>query len=104
MLSNEINKLFSTIRKQRTKKSKLEILEGYHTDSEFKDVLQMIFSPLITFSVGKKTFEEISNKHAAAEAGRSKFTGDTYDLLDALARRDITGSAAKKAIEEEYFD
>lgn len=105
MLSNEIFALFNRVRAKKGANAKKAMLEPYINDPEIIEVLRFAMSPYITFGVGKKMLEGVMASLEALEAngeqGQYGFSEETWELLEKLANRELTGIKASDAIYEE---
>lgn len=102
MLSNEIEKALRKIEARSGKTAKQEMLSLYIEDPEMKEVLKFTLSPYITFGVGKKTVDQCIQEFVPFSETTSNFSTETWELLEQLANRELTGQAAKEAIKEEF--
>lgn len=100
MLSKEIQGILDKIEAKSGVNAKQEQLRLYINDPEVKEVLRFALSPYITFGIGKKTMEQcLADSIFLGSEGN--FTTETWELLEQLANRDLTGNEAKEAIKEE---
>lgn len=95
MNSSEIYGAIEKIAAHTGKLDKERLVKTYIGDEAFRRVLTLAYNPLITFGVAATTLNDIP---VHASAGGADFDESTWKLLDALANRDLTGTAAVETI------
>lgn len=83
--------LFNTISKMGSPSDKIRALLSHPQQEELKTVLRLATDPFLTFGI-------------TSTDGESKGNADTYHVLGQLARRELTGSAARLALGEATLD
>jgi ATP-dependent DNA ligase len=83
-------KLFDDIAKVGSPAAKIEMLKAYPYQEELKTVLRLATDPFLTFGI-------------TSTSGGSK-GGDLFSVLESLARRELTGEAARLALGEATQD
>lgn len=94
MNSIEILKALDEIGATPGKNDKQALLAKYLADDTFGDVVQYALNPFVNFGVRPSRYTGF--------AGNFQWTARTWDLLEKLAHRALTGNAAAAAIEAEY--
>lgn len=74
-------------------KAKEKLLAEHMHDEMLREVLKATYDPFVTYGI--KQVPEVT------QPGNETFSDSTFDLLDKLASRQLTGNAAKQAIEDE---
>lgn len=93
MNSNEVFNLIEQIAASPGKNDKVALLSANMHDGDFAEVIRYALDPFITFGIRPKrrVFESVNRR----------FTPATFELLDKLAARTLTGDAAKYAVNDE---
>ena len=97
MLSTEIQRVMESTRSKSGVSSKMAYIKSYINDPEMKEVIRFAMSPFITFGIGGAMMKE-AHEMAGFVTGESNFSDETWELLEQLANRELTGSAAVGAI------
>lgn len=93
MNSTDILHLIELIGETSKTTSKIELLKEFLEDETFLKIVQYAYDPLINFGV--------LSVGPVANFGDGHFTGETFELLEKLSRRELTGFAAHSAIHKE---
>lgn len=96
MKSSEIFDAIEEIAATSSKKEKEALVRKYGADVDFMMVLKAALDPFATYGVSKIPDNETH--------GDCEFDGETWGLLDNLAARVLTGSAAHRDIQAELRD
>jgi ATP-dependent DNA ligase len=92
MNSDEIYDLIEAIKEQPSKNEKIKMLAYGFEDENFEDVVWHTYNPFIMYGIKNITFPLDSNGYL--------FDNSTFNLLDDLAKRRLTGHAARDAVLE----
>lgn len=93
MNSNQIMNMVSMIADKSGKNDKQELLALAMEDPTFAKVMNYTYNPFITFGVRPSRLAVFDSIHHETE-----FDFETWNLLDFLKSRELTGDAAKNAI------
>lgn len=93
--SNEILQLVDNIAFHASKNEKQALVARYGEDEGFRKVLTLAYNPFITFGIKAVPVQE------EGALALEQFNDDTWLLLDRLAKRDLTGNAARQAVQTE---
>jgi len=75
------------------KKDKIALLEEFLEDEDFRRIINYTYNPFNTYG--------IANIPDRATSGSGEFNDNTYDILDELISRCLTGNKARDTIQEE---
>lgn len=100
MLSKEIHNTLVRTASKKTIKAKIEYLKNYAEDPEMVEVIKLAHSPFVTFGIGKSGITAVLET-LGRQVGSSNFSDETWELLEQLANRHLTGNLAQGAICEE---
>lgn len=84
-------KLFDEIAKYNSPADKLKLLRGYPYQCELKEVLRLATDPFITFGV-------------TSLDGDPRGNADIFQVLEKLAKRELTGNSARLSLGEACMD
>lgn len=93
MNSIEVFRLIETIAAEPGKKAKEALIAQHGADELLRRTLVAALSPLVSYGVSKMPDRQ--------GKGSDAFDAATWDLIDALAKRKLTGHAARDAIQAE---
>lgn len=91
MLSTNIYQALEQIANTSGKNDKLELLKAHVGNDTFQRTLIYMLNPFITYGI---------RPERASQFGSAEFTDSTWDLLDQLAARELTGNRAKDAVQQ----
>src|SRR5690606_31326382 len=96
-MSDNAFHLIEQIAATSSKTAKEEIIAANSHDETFKRALEYALSPYKTFGIGKL------NPLKLEKDGTDDFTtdGNTWRILDLLASRELSGNAARAAVDDE---
>lgn len=91
MGSDEVFNIISMVAKTASKNEKVDILAREKDNTLLKRVLLAALDPLVSYGIQK-----LSEPHQSLSA--NEFTSKTWQIIDGLASRDITGNEAQEVI------
>jgi len=94
MDSEDIQELLETISGIESRNEKTRILASFLEDESFRKVVEHAYDPFMTFGILR-----MPSPHTSS--GSRGFDEGTWALLDALAKREFTGNAARDAVRDE---
>jgi DNA ligase-1 len=94
MNSNEIFQLIENVAITASKNEKEALIKRYAEDDEFKRVLEYAYNPFKTYGIAKVPDKQVSD-------GIKEFDETTWGVLDDLVSRNLTGNAARQAVQAE---
>jgi len=91
MNSNEIFEALEFIKGDPSSNAKVEYLKEFLEDDEFRKVVQLAYNPFVTFGLKGLNLE-------GGLYGKGIFCDSTYDILDQLSSREMTGNQARDTV------
>jgi len=95
MQSNDMFDIIGYLEELISTKEKTEVLAGCFDDADFRKVIHYALDPLKTFGI-------IKLPPFGPGRGDGEFNKGTWDILDALSQRRLTGNTAKEALTLEF--
>lgn len=99
MNSDQIWDAIQQVGAEPSKLKKEELLRGFLQDDQFRRVIELVYDPFITFGVTSRVMDGRQNVETASA---QPFGDMTFQILDALAKRELTGLEAAQVIAQNF--
>lgn len=99
MKSNLIFDVIGMIASTASKNAKEAIIKHHSVDEDFKKVLVAAYDPFVTYGIGEKSLPDKPIEHVFDP--EQQFDDTTWQILDLLAKRKLTGNYAREAVMNE---